>query len=300
MGSPDFALPSLRSVANNFNLVGVVTQPDRRSGRGRTLSPPPVKIMAQELGIPVFQPETLRTPESFAQLQSWAPELIVVAAFGQILKPNILDLPEFGCINVHASLLPRWRGAAPINAAILHGDPETGITIMKMDAGLDTGPILGLRSVAIKLGETAGELSDRLANLGGEILTEILPKYLAGEIRPISQPQTGETYAPMLSKKDGAMDFALSADYLARMVRAYQPWPGTFTTWKGQPLKIHQAYAVTSSVSKNPGTQTIFKGLPAIVCGEGILALEKLQPAGKKPMPGDVFLNGARDWQQTG
>lgn len=297
MGSPDFALPSLKSIANNFELVGVVTQPDRRSGRGRTLSPPPVKIMAQEFGIPVFQPETLRTPDSFAKLQSWSPDLIVVAAFGQILKPNILELPEYGCVNVHASLLPRWRGAAPINAAILHGDSETGITIMKMDAGLDTGPVLGMRSVEIKPDETAGALSNRLANLGGELLTEILPKYLVGDIQPVPQTQSGETYAPMLSKKDGAMDFSRSADYLARMVRAYQPWPGTFTTWKEQPLKIHQAYAATASIGKHPGTRTIRHGLPAIVCGEGILVFEVLQPAGKKPMPGDVFLNGARDWQ---
>lgn len=299
MGSPEFALPSLQAAANNLNLVGVVTQPDRRSGRGRTLSPPPVKVMAEEIGIPVFQPETLRTPEAFARLESWSPDLIVVAAFGQILKQKVLDLPKHGCINVHASLLPRWRGAAPINAAILHGDEETGITIMKMDAGLDTGPILGMASVEIKPEETAGDLSERLAKLGGDLLVEILPKYLSGDIQPIPQPGSGATYAPMLSKQDGALDFSHSAEDLARMVRAYQPWPGTYATWKGQPLKIHQAHAV-SVATKKPGIRTAYQELPAIYCAKGVLVLDVLQPAGKKPMPGGVFLNGARDWQQDG
>ncbi|HKJ28475.1 MAG TPA: methionyl-tRNA formyltransferase, partial [Anaerolineales bacterium] len=166
MGSPDFAIPALQQLADKFTVRAVVTQPDRRAGRGRSLSPPPVKETALALGLEVFQPPSLRTPEAFEQLKSYQPDLIVVAAFGQILKPNVLNLPPLGCINVHASLLPRWRGASPINAAILHGDDASGVTIMKMDAGLDTGPILSARAVPITPTTTAGELSDTLAQLG--------------------------------------------------------------------------------------------------------------------------------------
>ena len=178
MGSPDFALSTLRALHENYPVVGVVTQPDRAAGRGRELKPPPVKTLALELGIPVIQPEKLREPEAMEQLRAWSPDVIVVAAFGQILRQDVLDLPKFGCINVHASLLPRWRGAAPINAAILHGDEETGITIMKMDAGLDTGPILTQRSVRIQPDETAGSLFETLSQLGADLLLETLPGYI--------------------------------------------------------------------------------------------------------------------------
>jgi len=198
MGSPDFALFTLRALNDNYPIAGVVTQPDRAAGRGRELKPPPVKRLALELGIPVIQPEKLRLPEAMEQLHTWAPDLIVVAAFGQILRQDVLDLPPFGCINVHASLLPRWRGAAPINAAILHGDEETGITIMKMDAGLDTGPILSQRSVRIRPDETAGSLFETLSTLGADLLLDTLPGYLADEIEPCPQPEAGVTYAPML------------------------------------------------------------------------------------------------------
>src|SRR5512143_4033407 len=170
MGSPDFSLPTLRALAGHYELVGVVTQPDRAAGRGRELKPPPVKLLAQELAIPVIQPEKLKQPEALEQLRLWKPELIVVAAFGQILRKDVLELPHFGCINVHASLLPRWRGAAPINAAILHGDAETGITIMKMDPGMDTGPVIRRRAIPISPDDTAGTLSPKLAELGAELL----------------------------------------------------------------------------------------------------------------------------------
>lgn len=296
MGSPDFALPTLQALHDHTQVVGVVTQPDRPSGRGRSLTPPPVKVLAQNLDLLVFQPSSLRKPEAFEPIAALAPDLIVVAAFGQILRKNVLELPRYGCINVHASLLPRWRGAAPINAAILHGDPETGITIMQMDAGLDTGPILSKRAIPIPDTETAGELSDKLADLGAALLTETLPHYLSGEIVPVPQPEEGSTYAPMLSKQDGELDFAQDAESLARKVRAFNPWPGTYTYWKGQPLKIHQAYAVKQP-SDNPGTHTLVGDLPAIQCAQGTLVLKTLQPAGKKAMPGKVFLNGARDWQ---
>jgi methionyl-tRNA formyltransferase len=299
MGSPDFALPTLQALQENYSVVGVVTQPDRAAGRGRELKSPPVKTLALELGIPVIQPEKLRQPEAMEQLRAWSPDVIVVAAFGQILKQDVLDLPEFGCINVHASLLPRWRGAAPINAAILHGDEETGITIMKMDAGLDTGPILSQRSVRIQPDETAGSLFETLSQLGADLLLEALAGYLAGEIEPRPQPEEGVTYAPMLKKEDGALDFSRPAEELERKVRAFNPWPGTYFEWDGNLLKVHKARTtiVFTYMFQEPGTRTIYDGLPAIFGGDNtLLVLEEVQPAGKKPMPGKAFLAGARNW----
>src|SRR5512140_3815399 len=211
MGSPDFAVPALNALAAQYPVVGVVTQPDRPSGRGMTLTPPPVKVTAQELGIPVIQPEKLKQPEAFQQLQDWDPELIVVAAFGQILRPNVLDLPKHGCLNIHASLLPRHRGAAPIQAAILAGDAETGITIMKMDAGLDTGPMLRQRAIPIAVDETGGSLFEKLSKLGGELLLETIPDYISGKLLPQPQPAEGATYFGMIKKEDGLLDFTRPA-----------------------------------------------------------------------------------------
>jgi methionyl-tRNA formyltransferase len=299
MGSPDFALPTLQALHENYSVVGAVTQPDRAAGRGRELKSPPVKTLTLELGVPVIQPEKLRQPEAMEQLRAWSPDVIVVAAFGQILKQDVLDLPEFGCINVHASLLPRWRGAAPINAAILHGDEETGITIMKMDAGLDTGPILSQRSVRIQPDETAGSLFETLSQLGADLLLEALAGYLAGEIEPRPQPEEGVTYAPMLKKEDGALDFSRPAEELERKVRAFNPWPGTYFEWDGNLLKVHKARTtiVFTYMFQEPGTRTIYDGLPAIFGGDNtLLVLEEVQPAGKKPMPGKAFLAGARNW----
>jgi methionyl-tRNA formyltransferase len=295
MGSPDFALPSLRVLSANTDLVGVVTQPDRKAGRGKKLAPPPVKEEAQKLGLDIFQPASLRTREAVAQLAAWRPDVIVVAAFGQILKPIVLDLPPYGCINVHASLLPRWRGASPINAAILHGDTETGVTIIRMDPGLDTGPILSQQAIPTAADETAGSLSDRLAELGADLLIETLPDYLAGEVTPQPQQDSLATYAPMLTKDDGQLDFSKSPTDLARQVRAYSPWPGTYTLWQGQPLKIHEVDTLDSN-RYTPGTRLIESGYPAIAASGGILLLKAVQPAGKRAMSGAEFLNGARDW----
>ncbi len=207
MGSPDFSLPALRALSNAYDLVGVVTQPDRASGRGRGLKAPPVKTVALELGIPVMQPEKLRQPEAMEQLRAWNPDLIVVAAFGQILRKDVLELPRFGCINVHASLLPRWRGAAPINAAILHGDEETGVTIMVMDVELDTGPMLSKRSIRLTRDDTAGSAFEKMSRLGADLLIETLPDYLSGKLKPVPQPEEGVTYAPMIKKEEGRLDF---------------------------------------------------------------------------------------------
>jgi methionyl-tRNA formyltransferase len=299
MGSPEFALPTLRALHAQYLVVGVVTQPDKPAGRGQTLTPPPVKALAQELGIPLIQPRRLREPEAMAQLREWNPHLVVVAAFGQILKPEALNLPPQGCVNVHASLLPRWRGAAPIQAAILAGDGMTGITIMKMDPGLDTGPVFTQRALEIHITETAGALSDRLAALGAELLIESLPAILEGRIAPRAQDtfEATPTYAPMLKKEDGLLDFTKPAAALARQVRAMTPWPGAYTLWAGQILKVQQAHAAEGP-SPGTGIPVVWQGSPGFGASEGILILDQLQPAGKKSMPGKTFLQGARQWQK--
>ena len=294
MGSPDFALSTLQVLHAKYPVVGVVTQPDRAAGRGRELKPPPIKVLAQELGIPVIQPEKLREPVAMEQLRIWKPEVIVVAAFGQILKQEVLDMPKFGCINVHASLLPRWRGAAPINAAILHGDEETGVTIMKMDSGLDTGPILTQRSVRISPDETAGSLFETLSTLGSDLLIETLSAYFMGEIIPRPQPEAGATYAGMMQKQEGELDFSRPAVELERKVRAFNPWPGTYFDWGGGQLKVHRASVGTGGMRE--GKRTIHNGMPAVGTSHGLLVLEEVQPPGRKRMPGKAFIAGARNW----
>jgi len=295
MGSPEFALPSLRRLAQAYPVVGVITQPDRPAGRGRTLTPPPVKLLALELGLPLIQLERLRHPDAMQILRGWQPDLIVVAAFGQILRQEVLDLPAWGCVNLHGSLLPRWRGAAPIQAAILNGDGQTGITIMRMDAGIDTGLMLSQRSIPIHPEDTAGSLSVSLAELGAELLLETLPAYIDGSLQP--QPQNNDlaTYAPMLKKEAGLLDLSVPAILLERQVRAFNPWPGAYTFYQGQILKVHRARALPVE-GITPGRRTLFQGVPALECGEGYLVLDEVQPAGKKAMPGKVFLQGAREW----
>ncbi len=298
MGSPDFALPTLAALHEHFNVVGVVTQPDRPAGRGRTPRPPDVKRKAQELDLPVIQPESLKSPEALAQLEAWSPDVIVVAAYGQILRESVLTLPPFGCVNVHASLLPRWRGAAPIQAAILHDD-KTGVTIMKMDKGLDTGPILSQREVPISLDMTGGRLFDVLATEGAALLIDTLPRYLAGDITPRPQDDSLSTYAPMLKKADGKLDFSKPAKTLARQVRAYHPWPGAFQFFEGKRLKIYQAHAV-SKPSTVPGERTIVDDKPAWGTAEGVLVLDRLQMSGRQVVSGEAFLHGVRDWINSG
>jgi methionyl-tRNA formyltransferase len=295
MGSPDFAVPVLEALARNYPLVGVVTQPDRPAGRGGKPHPPAVKKSAIQLNLPIIQPEKLRHPEAMGQLQAWKPDLVIVAAFGQILRQEVLDLAPYGCINVHASLLPRWRGAAPIQASILTGDTETGITIMKMDAGVDTGPILSQHAVTISLEETGGSLFEKLSLLGADLLLETLPRYLSGELIPTPQLEEGVTYAPRLAREDGRLDFTRSALELERRVRAYAPWPGTWLEWKGAPLKILHT-RVSEFASPGPGVRLTIEGNPALGTGNGILILEQVQPAGKKTMSGKDFLLGERDW----
>jgi len=298
MGSPDFALTTLRSLANHYQVVGVVTQPDRASGRGRELKAPPVKLLAQEWNMPSMQPQKLREPEAMQQLQAWNPDLIVVAAFGQILKKDVLELPKYGCINVHASLLPRWRGAAPINAAVLAGDKETGVTIMKMDAGLDTGPMLAMKHIRIRPDDTAGSLFEALATLGADLLIETLPAYMEGKLTPQPQPADGATYAPMLKKEDGRLDFTQPTVELERRIRAMNPWPGAWFEWDGNVLKVGRGI-VGEAKGKEVGSRLIGEGRPAVRCVDGVLILEEVQPPGKKMMPGKAFLSGARNWESS-
>jgi methionyl-tRNA formyltransferase len=296
MGSPEFALPTLSTLAKSQHVVGVITQPDRASGRGRELKAPPVKSLALELNIPVIQPEKLRLPEPMEQLRAWAPDLIVVAAYGQILKKDVLDLPRYGCINVHASLLPRWRGAAPINAAILAGDEETGVTIMKMDAGLDTGPMYVKRSIRLKSEDTTGSVLGILSILGADLLNENLSDIISGKLTAQPQPADGATYAPMLKKEDGLLDFTRSAVELERRVRAMNPWPGAWFKWNGNPLKVTKASVLSGEQNLVSGSKFTDDGRPAVMSADGALILEEVQPAGRKLMSGRSFLAGAREW----
>ena len=297
MGSPDFALPTLRHLAgcSDYTILGVITQPDRPAGRGQQLTPPPIKTLALSLGLEIIQPERLRRPEAQEKLLAWNPDLIVVTAFGQILRQNVLDLPRFGCINVHASLLPRWRGAAPIQAAILNGDSYTGATIMRMDAGIDTGPLIAQSRLDILPDDTTGSLSPRLAEEGARLLMSTLPEYLGGVLVAMPQDENRATYAPMIQKEEGLLDFTQATAALVNRVRAFQPWPGAFTHWQDQPLKIQRARALTAQDAQI-GRRAVIDHLPAIGAVDGWLLLEQLQPAGKRSMSGRDFLSGARSW----
>ena len=298
MGTPDFAVPSLRALTEQANaglaVAGVVTRPDKPVGRKQQVVFSPVKQFALEHDIPVYQPGPLRRPEALALLRDLAPDLIVVAAFGQILPSDVLALPLHGCLNVHASLLPRWRGASPINAAILAGDVETGVTIMLMDAGLDTGPALAQRATPIGSAETAGELSDRLALLGADLLVETVPRWLAGVITPEPQDESRATVTRLLQKSDGRLDWQRPAEELARQVRAHTPWPGAFTTWEGRTLKILRARAISFETDLPPGVCFAPTGDTslAVICGEGALALEVIQLEGKRAMPSAEVVRG--------
>jgi methionyl-tRNA formyltransferase len=297
MGSPKFAVPSLEALVTSHDVVGVVTQPDRPAGRGGTLRRPPVKVAAQAYGLPVFQPPTLRSPEALAQLRAWEPTLIVVAAFGQILTYDVLELPPYGCLNVHPSLLPRWRGPAPVPAAILAGDEITGVTIMKLDPGVDTGPILSQREEPVRPTDTAATLLTRLSHAGAELLVETIPPYLAGELAPRPQPETGVIYSQELEKEDGRLDWNQPAIELDRQIRAVTPWPGAFTTWKGRRLKVLAATPLPDHETGGlPGTVVTVGRGAGVVTGRGVLQLLEVQRAGKRALPIRDFLNGYQDF----
>jgi methionyl-tRNA formyltransferase len=298
MGTPEFAVASLKALhESGCYIAAVVTVPDRPAGRGRKLTFSPVKEYALENRLNLLQPEKLRDPEFIAELKDLNAEIFAVVAF-RMLPEAVWTIPPKGTFNLHASLLPRWRGAAPIQAAILAGDPVTGITIMQMDAGLDTGPLLAQREIAIGAEETAGELESRLAQLGADLLLELLPAYLNGQLIPQPQPTEGVTLAPRLSKTAPAIAWERSAQEVAGQVRAFAPEPGAYTFWNGTLLKILAARVLADAdlPPAQPGTVFAWQGLPAVHAGAGALVLLQVQMAGKRPMNGEVFLRGQRAW----
>jgi len=296
-GTPEFAVPSLRVAAARGEVVTVYTQPDRPAGRGRGLAASPVKQEAQRLGLPVLQPQTLRTVEARRALADLQPDLMVVVAYGLLLPPKVLAIPRHGCWNVHASLLPRWRGAAPIQRAVEAGDADTGVCLMQMEQGLDTGPVLLARSTPIGPEETAGQLHTRLAELGAQVLGDGLSLLRAG-MRPSPRPQPAEgvTYAHKLDKAEARLDWARPAELLARKVRAYQPWPVAEAEVAGELLRIHGAIALPLAHRAAPGT-VLAAGRAGIdvACAEGALRIRTLQRAGGKVVTAADYLNARRD-----
>jgi methionyl-tRNA formyltransferase len=296
-GTPAFAVPSLRAAHARNEVVAVYTQPDRPAGRGRGLTPSPVKLEAIQRGIPVLQPESLRKKSSQEALRELAPDLMIVVAYGLILPQAVLDIPRYGCWNVHASMLPRWRGAAPIQRAIEAGDAETGVCLMQMEAGLDTGPVLLSQRTPIGEQETGGQLHDRLSELGARVLADGLGLLRAG-MRPVAQaqPEAGATYAHKLEKHEARLDWSQPADVLARKVRAFEPWPVAEASVAGERLRIHGAVALDLAHRAEPGTLLTAgrQGLD-IACGQGALRLRVVQREGGKAITAADYLNARRD-----
>jgi len=295
MGTPDFAATSLDALLKSDDtVVGVVTQPDRPKGRGQVLAPSPVKLLAQREQIPLLQPLKMKDPEFLQALSEWKPDLIAVAAFGRILPPAILSLPPLGCINVHGSLLPKYRGAGPIQWAIINGETETGITTMLMDEGMDTGAMLLQEATPITTEDTVGTLSSRLAELGGRLLVETIVRLKAGSLVPQPQDSSRATLAPLLKKEDGAIDWALPAIALANRVRGLAPWPGAYTTVAGvDRWTIWRALALPGPVTKPPGMViAITSDAIHVATGEGILAVMELQPANSRRMTVSQYMAG--------
>jgi len=297
MGTPPFAVPSLAALARDYGVAAVVTQPDRPARRGRKLTPSAVKKAALELGLPVLQPASLREEEAVAELTRLAPRVMVVAAYGQILRPQVLAIPPSGVINVHPSLLPKYRGASPIAGALLAGEQQTGVTIMLMDEGMDTGPILSQITVDIDPQDTTGSLGERLAGLGAELLTDVLPAWLEGRIEAQAQDDAQATYTKPISKGDGVIDWSLPAVDIWHRVRAYNPRPGARTRWKGDQLKVMRARPLPDwkGEAKAAGVVQLDSGV-AVATGEGALLLEEIQLAGKRAILAEDFVRGQRDF----
>jgi len=296
-GTPQFALPALQALLKSrHQVVGVLTQPDRPAGRGQQMRASPVKLLALDAQLPLAQPSSLKTEESRAELTQWAADVLVVVAYGLILPPPVLALPRLGCVNIHGSLLPRWRGAAPIQRAILAGDAETGVTIMQLDAGLDTGPMLLERVRPIGSQDTAGDLHDALSELGAAALLEALDGLAAGTLKPRAQPAEGVSYAPKIEKSEAPIDWSVSAIHLDRKIRAFNPWPVAETRFAGESLRVLQArIAEPIGAHDAPGTLLgIADDGLRVACGEGVLAVRELQRAGKRPVSARDFANAVR------
>lgn len=293
MGTPQFAVASLEACFELGTVVGVVTQPDKPKGRGQELAVPPVKALAMRQGVPVLQPQKLKGTNFSDLLRALAADVAVVAAYGKILPEDVLEAPRSGCLNVHASLLPRFRGAAPIQWALASGDVRTGVCLMKMDVGLDTGPVLARAELPIAPSDTSATLHDRLAAMGADLLRQHLPAYLEGKLEAVPQPAFGVVLAPMIKKEDGRVDFSRPAVELERRLRAFTPWPGLYTTFDGGLLKLLEVQVVEGQGA--PGE--VLAAGPAgidVACGGGALRLLKLQPEGKRPMDAAQFLAGRK------
>lgn len=294
MGTPEFACPTLGTlIERGEQVIAVVTQPDRPKGRGQQTLPPPVKLLAEQHGIPVFQPVKVRHPDAIEEIRSLEPDLIVVVAFGQILPKALLEIPKYGCINVHASLLPRYRGAAPLNWCIINGESETGVTTMMMDVGLDTGDMLLKKSTPIDPDEDTRSLHDRMSQVGAELLAETLDQLVAGGLIPEKQDDALTCYAPMLKKEDGQIDWSKDAASIKNLVRGMTPWPGAFSYLDEKLLKVYRVDS--ASGSGNPG-EVLTAGRDGIevACGEGSIIIHELQLEGKKRLPAAEFLAGCK------
>jgi methionyl-tRNA formyltransferase len=297
MGTPEFAVPALNALHGAGHRIAlVVTQPDKPRGRGRKVEPPPIQKTANTLGLPVIQPPSLRDEAAMARLAATAADFFIVVAFGQILRSDVLAMPRRGCINVHASLLPRYRGAAPIPAAILAGDQRTGVTVMLMDEGLDTGPVLAQAEWPIGPADTAGSLTEALARLGAALLLEVLPGWLLGVVVPQPQDESQATHCRTLQKEDGLLDWTRPAVHLDRQVRACDPWPGAYTAWAGQRLKILRARPLPAARTAESGRVLDLEPGTGVATGEGVLELLEVQLAGKGAMDVHAFAQGRRDF----
>lgn len=297
MGTPDFSVPALKALVEaGHQVTAVVTQPDKPKGRGKDVQMTPVKIQALEYGIPVYQPVKVKTPEFVEVLKKEAPDAIVVIAFGQILSKEILDLPKYGCVNIHASLLPKYRGAAPIQWAVIDGEKETGVTTMMMDVGLDTGDILETKVIPLDPKETSGSLFEKLSEAGGPLILSTLEKLEKGTITRTPQGESGTSYAKMLTKTLGDINWTMSATAIERLIRGLNPWPSAYTQWEGKTMKIWEAEVedvVETIDTHEPGTITeVTKHGFKVQTGKGRLAIKSLQIPGKKRMEADAFLRG--------
>jgi len=306
MGTPEFAVTPLEYLVDNgYEVVAVYTQPDRTAGRGRSLVAPPLKKSAAALGLPVMQPASLKGNTVKAELAALRPEVVVVAAFGQLLPRSVLEVPPLGCVNVHPSLLPRYRGTAPVPAAILNGDRFTGVSIMLMDPGLDTGPVLSRAQIAISPLDTTGSLTAKLSLVGAQMLPDVLPRLARGDLVPQPQNDAEATYTNLIQKDAGKVDWRLPAVELSREVRAFQPWPGCHTTWRGRQLKVIEAVPLGTEVapagegSLQAGQVVAVKGGRAdfgVATGNGVLGVLRLQLEGKRPISAAEFVRGQRDF----
>ncbi len=297
MGTPQFAVPILEAlIKSGEEILAVVTQPDKPAGRGKKLTPPPVKVLAEKHGLPVLQPSKIKDPAFLAKLKEASPDVIVVAAYGKILPKEVLEIPKFGCINVHASLLPKFRGAAPINWAIIAGEKETGVTIMQMDEGMDTGDILLMEKIPIEEGETAGTLHDKLSSLGAKLIVKALNLLKEGKLTPRKQPEEGVSYAPMLKKEDGLLDFSRPATELANLIRGLDPWPTAYAYFRGKLIKFFHPRAEKGPSQGEPGEILGLdeEGFLLIGTGEGVLGVKEVQLEGKKRISAEEFVRGYR------